>query len=105
MGLRRTFSRLNNHSFKLVYQSLVRPILEYCSVIWHPFLKTEALEIEKVQRRATKLVPELKDLPYEQRLRKLNMTTLAYRRKRTDILQTFRIIKGIDNTPAENYFK
>ena len=103
--IKRTFSKLNINSFKILYKSLVRPILEYCSVIWAPLYKTDALEIEKVQRRATKLVPELRELSYSDRLRKLNLTTLAYRRQRTDILQVFRIIKQIDRIPFDLLFK
>ena len=103
--IKRSFSRLNIHSFKILYKSLVRPILEYCSAIWYPLYKTDALEIEKVQRRATKLVPELRKLDYSERLKALNITTLAYRRRRTDVLQVFRIIKGIDKILFETFFQ
>ena len=102
--IKRSFSKLNWTGFKVLYKSLVRPILEYCSVIWFPIYKTDALEIEKVQKRATKLLHDLKDLPYPERLRKLNLTTLVYRRQRTDILQVFRIIKQIDKIPIESLF-
>ena len=103
--IKRSFTRLNIDSFKILYKSLVRPILEYCSVVWFPLRKSDALEIEKVQRRATKLIPELKDLPYSTRLRRLNLTTLAYRRQRIDILQIFRIIKQIDRIPLGQFFE
>ena len=78
-------------NFKLLYKSLIRPILEYCTVIWFPLYKTDSQEIEKVQRRASKLVPTLKDLSYPERLKTLNLTTLAYRRNRTDMLQVYRL--------------
>ena len=58
-----------------------------------------------MQRRATKLILELKDLTYPERLRRLNLTTLAYRRQRTDILQVFRIIKKIDRLPFDSFFE
>ena len=103
--IKRSFSKLKIPGFKLLYKSLVRPILEYCSSIWYPLFKGDALDIEKVQRRATKLVPHLRDKPYSERLRTLNLTTLAYRRKRTDILQVFRIINQIDNIPFDQFFK
>ena len=102
--IKRSFSRLNKNTFKILYKSLVRPLLEYCSVIWFPMHKTEALEIEKVQRRATKLVPTLKNYSYADRLKALNLTTLAYRRERTDMLQVFRIIHQIDKIPFEYFF-
>jgi hypothetical protein len=58
-----------------------------------------------VQRRATKIPISLKDLTYDERLRKLNLTTLIYRRQRTDILQVFRIIKGFDKIDPNFFFK
>ena len=103
--IKRSFSKLKCHSFKIIYKSLIRPILEYCSSIWFPLYKGDSLEIEKVQRRATKLVPELKDLPYDQRLKKLNLTTLAYRRRRSDVLQVYRIVNNIDNLDFNMFFK
>ena len=50
--------------------------------------------IENVQKRATKQVPGLKDLSYEQRLRTLNLPTLAYRRLRGDLIETYKILTG-----------
>ena len=47
---------------------------------------------ENVQRRATKLVPELKELPYEERLKKINLPTLTYRRSRGDQIEVYKII-------------
>ena len=99
-----TFSHLNLTNFLPLYISQVRPILEYCSPIWNPILKGEVVEIEKVQHRATKLVPAIRDLPYPDRLQALNLTTLAYRRKRTDIIQVFRVVKGIDKINSSFFF-
>ena len=78
--------------------------MEYCSVIWSPIYKNDAQEIEKVQRRATKLLANLKELSYSERLKELNLPTLAYRRKRADILQVYRIIHKIDKIPFEMFF-
>ena len=103
--IRRTFSKLSPKSFILLYKSLVRPILEYCSSIWYPLLKTDADEIEKVQRRATKIVPSISHLSYPERLLALNIPTLKYRRDRTDMLQVFRIIHGIDRLNFDMFFE
>ena len=102
--IKRPFSRLSIQSFKLLYKFLVRPILEYCTVIWYPIFKTDALEIEKVQRRATKLVHPLRNLSYSERLKSLNLTTLEYRRKRADMLQVFRIANKVDNIEFKDFF-
>ena len=102
--IKRSFSCLNKRNFLLLCKSLVRPILEYCSSIWFPLYKGDANEIEKVQRRATKIVPSLSNLEYPQRLRALNLTTLHYRRKRTDILQVYRLIHQIDKVDINQFF-
>ena len=102
--IKKSFSKLSITNFKLLYKSLIRPILEYCTVIWFQLYKTDSQEIEKVRRRASKLVPTLKDLPYPERLKTLNLTTLAYRRNRTDMLQVYRIINKIDNIDFDSFF-
>ena len=73
---------------------MVRPHLEYASCIWQPYLKYNTDAVERVQRRATKIVSSLKELSYTNRLKKLGLETLDYRRKRADLLETFRILNG-----------
>ena len=102
--IRRHFSKLNGQSLKLLYKTLIRPILEYCNVVWFPLTKHDTQEIEKVQHRATKLVSSIAHLPYEERLKKLNLTTLAYRRIRADVLQVYRIINKIDKLDFNMFF-
>ncbi|XP_050704335.1 uncharacterized protein LOC126989767 [Eriocheir sinensis] len=88
--IRRTFIHLDPAVFKTLYTALVRPHLEYANQVWSPHLDVEA--VENVQRRATKLVPCLKDLPYGERLRQLELPTLAYRRSHGDQIETFKIV-------------
>ena len=76
---------------------MVRPHLEYASCIWCPHLKKDRDLIEQVQRRATRLVSETKGLPYNNRLKELHLLTLNSRRQRTNDIQTFKIVKGIDS--------
>ena len=89
--IRHTFKHLDNRSFCMLFKSLVRPHLEYASIIWSPHTKQYQEMIEKVQRRATKLLPELKNLPYEDRLRVLKLPTLKYRRLRNDLLHIYKL--------------
>ena len=73
--IRRTFTFIDREILTNLSQSLVRPHLEY----WFPQLKRQSVAIEKVQRRATKLIPALKDLDYKERPRQLKLHTLKYR--------------------------
>jgi len=57
--------------------------------------KTDVDKLERVQKRATKLIPELAEKPYGERLRILNLPTHKYRRYRGDIIELFKMIKGI----------
>ncbi|MEW8548044.1 MAG: hypothetical protein AB2693_31460 [Candidatus Thiodiazotropha sp.] len=101
----RFFGYIEKNSFVLLYKALVRPHIEYGNTIWYPFLRKDIISIEKVQKRATKLIPELKDLTYPERLRRLKLPSLAHRRKRGDMIQTFKIIHGFEDIPSERFFK
>ena len=87
-----------------LYKTLVRPHLEYAIQCWNPYHKKDIDLLEKVQRRATKLIPELQHMCYSDRLKALNLTTLENRRIRGDLIQVFRIIKGFDKVAADNLF-
>ena len=60
------------------------------------YLQKDTGSLERVQMRATKLVSNLKDMPYETRLKELQLPTLSHRRLRGDIIQTFKLLKGFD---------
>ena len=102
--IRRAFSFLDKSTFLLLYKALVRPILEYANVIWHPRLKRQSVSIERVQRRATKILPELRECTYEERMRILNLPSLKYRRYRGDLIQTFKILNKVDDLRVEDFF-
>ena len=85
--IKRTFSYINKDMFLLLYKTFVRPHLEYCPEVWNPHLSKHIDALEKVQRRATKLLPNLRDLPYEERLLKLKLFPLKDRRLRGDMIK------------------
>ena len=78
--IRRTFVYMDKKMLVQLYTSLVRPILEYGNVIWSPHLQSHINQLEGVQHRATKLLSTLSRLPYEERLKELNLPSLSYRR-------------------------
>ena len=55
---------------------MVRPHLEYAHSVSCPFKKWDIENIEKVQKKGTKLIISLKKLPYLERLRQLKLPTL-----------------------------
>ena len=103
--IKRSFSYINTDIFVKLYKSLVRPILEYGNVIWYPYLKRQSVAIEKVQRRATKLLPSLRNLCYEDRLGQLKLPSLKHRRLRGDLIQTYKIFNNMDDIAPERFFR
>ncbi len=89
----------------LLYKSIVRPHLEYGNLIWGPHYKLDQQAVERVQRRATKLVLELKERTYEERLRWLHLPSLYYRRRRCDMIEMFKIMTGIELIDPDKFFK
>ena len=102
--IKRTFTFIDKHTFLKLYKALVRSHLEYGNVIWSPIFKRQSVQIESIQRRATKLVPECRDMTYDKRLRYLKLYSLKGRRDRGDLIQTYKIFKGIDDINPENIF-
>ena len=90
--IRRTFKTLSISTFGPIFKTIVRPHLEYGNTIWHPALLGDQRKIERVQRRATKLVPGMQALAYEERSKALNLPSLLYRRMRGDLIATYRIL-------------
>ena len=99
------FDCMNREIFMNLYPALVRPLLEYCVQVWSPYKRKYINLIEGVQRRATKLVPELRNLPYEERLRKLGLTTLEDRRVRGDMIETYKLLTGKEDVNPDIFFK
>jgi ribonuclease P/MRP protein subunit RPP40 len=69
-----------------------------------PYLQKDIDLIEGVQKRATKLVVGTKGMSYEERLKFLDMTTLETRRITGDLIEVFKILKGIEDVKEEWFF-
>ena len=88
-----------------LYKAIVRPLLEYCIHAWNQHLRKDVDMLDKIQRRATKLIPELRDLTYEERLKECRLTTLETRRLRGDQIEVFKILNGYENIDSNIFFE
>ena len=94
--LRKAFVFWDVQTTKRLYIVFVRPHLEYAASVWNPCAKKDIKSLEKVQRRVTKFPANMKNLKYEERLRRFNLTTLVERRERGDAIQFFKFNIGIN---------
>ena len=81
-----------------------RPHLKYYMQAIGPYTAQDIKIIEQVQRRATKLVKSIKNLSYEDRLRKLKMPRIEERLRRGDLIETYKILTGKVNVRHEQFF-
>ena len=103
--IKRTYQTRDEYTIPTLYKAMVRPHLEYGNAIWGPCYLGDLRLVEGVQRRATKLIPRLHELPYEERLKELKLPSMEYRRKRGDMIQCFKIMNGLVRLDVIKIFK
>lgn len=102
--IRRSFSYLDCDTFRRIYTAFVRPHLEYGQAVWSPYLVKNINMLENVQVRATKLVDGFANLEYPDRLKQLNLPTLAFRRKRGDMIEIYKHFHTYDKSTISPTF-
>ena len=98
--IRRSYTYLDRQNLALPCIALVCPLLEYGNLVWSPYLKGDIEKLEAVQHRATKIILALKELPYQERLKILNLPSLRDRRARGDMTETYKYLHGINKVPT-----
>ena len=78
-----------------LYKALVRPILEYCCLVWSPTKISEIQAIENVQRAFTRKIYGMSELGYWERLQSLDLLSLQRRRQRYELIHVWKIYHGM----------
>jgi len=103
--IHRTLICRNQEVIVKLYKTFVRPTIESAGAAWFPWERQDVDSLEKVQRRATRMVPGIGKLNYEEHLIQCNLTTLERRRERGDMIDVFKMINGYTRVDVERFFK
>ena len=102
--IRKNITYKNKRLIIPLYKAIVIPHLEYCIQAWRPYRKNDIDTLERMHRRASKIIPELRYLNYEERLTECGLTTLETRRLRGDQIDFFKILNGYRNIDRNMFF-
>ena len=97
--------RPHNGLVQGLYKSIVRSHLDYYVQAWRPHYRKGIDKLEKMQRRATRMVEGLGEYSYEDRLRILGLTTLETRFLWADLIEVFKILRGFANWDPNRFFR
>ena len=100
----RAFHYRDRHIFLNLYKRYVRCHLEFATPAWSPWQIGDINCLENVQRKAVGMISGLQSDNYEGKLKELKLISLEDRRLRADLIQTFKILKGIDRVESSTWF-
>ena len=103
--IKRNFSFIDKKAFCVLYNQRVRPHLDYGMTACPPDSAAEAKLLERVQAKATALVLGMKGLNSEERRKKLGLMTLEVRRERGDMIEVFKILKGLTRIDPTEFWE
>ena len=100
-NIRVAFHYMDTNMMRKIITTMIRPKMEYAAIVWSPYKKKHVKKLERIQRMATKMVPELEELSYEERLKEIKLPTLEQRRERGDLMTIFKLITKMEETDNE----
>ena len=105
--LKHTVGSKNREIFSILYRSLVRPVLEYASPVWSPYLVKDKRAIESIQRRASRIALEQKrrEMSYEERCESLGWSTLERRREYFSLVECYKTVFELNGLECRDYFE
>ena len=89
---------------KKAYLTYVRPVLEYASSVWSPYLLKHINAIERVQKYFTRCIPSISHLSYPERLAAIDLEPLELRRLKADLLLYYKSYHDLVALPFNDYF-
>ena len=92
--IRKSFDYLDPDMLVKLFVTVVCPTLEYCNLVWEPLFVLHQRKIQKIQRRATRLLSPIRDRPYGERLSILQLPSSAYRCLRGDMILLYKILNN-----------
>ena len=101
----RSFNYRDRRTVLRLYKQYVRVHLEFSVPAWSPWSVADIECLEKVQKRAVNMVSGLTTGGYEEKLKALGIQSLADRRVRFDMIETFKILKGFSNVDPSIFFQ
>ena len=101
--IQRAFHYRTKKTLVPVYKSFVRPKLEFAVQSWSPWQEGDRV-LEKVQERMIRMLSDAQGATYEEKLRSMNLTTLAERRERGDAIEALKTLNGINKVDKNKWF-
>jgi len=102
--MKRTVTYRDSKIFPKIYCMYVRPIIESSVPAWNPSKVEDVNTLEKVQRRALRMITDQGDVGYETKLQSVGMTTLRARRERGDLVEAYKILNGLSGLDKHDFF-
>ena len=87
-----------------LYKSLVRTHLEHAVQFWSPHLSRDIDKMEKIQRRATKMIPEIRNQSYDQQIQDLDLTSLVQRTLRGQLIEVLKYLNRFTTVSVRGLF-
>lgn len=103
--LKSAFDGFTVDNFTGIFNTYVRPHLDYCIQAVGPLLVQDLNALERIQRRGTKMVSGLKQMSYDERLKVLKTMSIKDRIERGDLIEAYKIMTGKVNIRKEQFFE
>jgi len=104
LQIRRATVLRDSSTIVSLYRSYVRPLLESAAPAWNPTKRGDVNALEKVQKRCMRLICNLGEKNYEEKLKELGLQTLEERRLRGDLIETYKYMHGYNDTDPNDLF-